>query len=170
MTKKSGLTEQELSQRAGEFEQIGNNYLGRNAFSMAMREFSQAARDYYASRNFDKAAEMYDMAAQSRRKLPHSIEKVYKKETLLTAGEYEKMRDSMRQMGEERRNESLLEGSMSSASLAIAGILAGIFFLSPNITGNAIANMTNSTTNFIGAGLLLVGLAAGVFWVKTRKK
>jgi len=53
---------------------------------------------------------------------------------------------------------------------SIVGILGGIFFLSSNITGNAIANMTTKTTSFLGAGLLIVGLVAGFFWVKSRKK
>jgi len=30
--------------------------------------------------------------------------------------------------------------------------------------------MTTKTTSFLGAGLLIVGLVAGFFWVKSRKK
>jgi hypothetical protein len=52
---------------------------------------------------------------------------------------------------------------------SIVGILGGIFFLSSNITGNAIADMTTKTTSFLGAGLLIVGLVAGFFWLKGRK-
>jgi hypothetical protein len=48
--------------------------------------------------------------------------------------------------------------------------LSGIFFLSNNLTGNAIADFSTKTTSFLGAGLLIVGLVAGFFWIKSRKK
>jgi hypothetical protein len=60
-----------------------------------------------------------------------------------------------------RRN---LAGVLSAIS-----IFGGIFFLSTNVTGNAIADLTTKTTSFLGAGLLIVGLVAGFFWVKNRK-
>lgn len=50
------------------------------------------------------------------------------------------------------------------------GILGSLFFLSPNITGNAISNLTTKTTSFLGVGLLIIGLVAGFFWLKRRKK
>lgn len=53
---------------------------------------------------------------------------------------------------------------------SLAGILGGIFFLSFNITGNAIANLSIKTTSWIGAGLLIVGLIAGFFWFKGRRR
>jgi hypothetical protein len=52
---------------------------------------------------------------------------------------------------------------------AILGLLGGIFFFSSNITGNAIANLTTKTTSFLGAGLLVIGLVAGFFWLKAKK-
>ena len=54
--------------------------------------------------------------------------------------------------------------------LTIAGLGAGIFFLSSNITGNAIADMITKTISFLGAGLVIVGLVAGFFWIKSRNK
>ncbi len=54
-----------------------------------------------------------------------------------------------------------------SAAVAVLGIVGGIFF-SSNLTGNAIGNLTNSSTNFIGAGLFVVGLIAGYFWMKRK--
>lgn len=52
----------------------------------------------------------------------------------------------------------------------ILSITFGLFFLSSNITGNAIADLSNKTTSFLGAGLLIVGLVAGFFLMKARKK
>lgn len=57
-----------------------------------------------------------------------------------------------------------------SSVIAIAGILGGIFFLSSNITGNAIADLTIKTTSFLGAGSLIIGLVAGLFLLKKNKK
>ena len=54
--------------------------------------------------------------------------------------------------------------------LTIAGLGAGIFFLSSNITGNAIADMITKTISFLGAGLVIVGSVAGFFWIKSRNK
>jgi hypothetical protein len=66
------------------------------------------------------------------------------------------------------RKASILEGLARTS--AIIGLVGGIFFLSTNITGNAIADLSTKTTSFLGAGLLIVGLVAGFFWVKSRKK
>lgn len=66
-----------------------------------------------------------------------------------------------------RRESRKLEKTVET--VAIIGLFGGIFFLSSNITGNAIANMTNSSSNILGAGLLIVGLVAGFFWMKSRR-
>jgi len=52
--------------------------------------------------------------------------------------------------------------------IATLGLLSGIFFLSNNITGNAIANVSQSSGNILGAVLLVIGLVAGFFWVKKK--
>ena len=41
---------------------------------------------------------------------------------------------------------------------AIIGLIIAIFFLSPNLTGNAIGDLTNYTSNWIGGILFIVGL------------
>ena len=67
-------------------------------------------------------------------------------------------------------NEDTGLGKKLTPVIATLGLLSGIFFLSSNITGNAIADMTTKTTSFLGAGLLIVGLVAGFFWLKGRKR
>ncbi len=56
------------------------------------------------------------------------------------------------------------------AVIATLGLLGAIFFLSPNITGNAIGNMTNSSSSTIGIIFLFVGLIAGFFTLKNKSK
>lgn len=58
-----------------------------------------------------------------------------------------------------------LETQLASI-IAIAGIGVGIFFLSPNLTGNAIANLTTKTSSLIGAGLFIIGIVGSYFWFK----
>ncbi|MBI2046844.1 hypothetical protein HYT26_01620 [Candidatus Pacearchaeota archaeon] len=68
----------------------------------------------------------------------------------------------------ERRKSSGLEKT-SSIAVAIIGILGGIFFLSPNLTGNVIGNMTNSTSSIIGVTLLIIGLIGSFFLFRGRR-
>jgi len=58
------------------------------------------------------------------------------------------------------------KGLVGIASVVL--MVGGIFFLSPNLTGNAISNLTNQTSNIIGAGLFLMGIVGSYFW--SRKK
>ena len=69
-----------------------------------------------------------------------------------------------------RKNPSPLEGEMIPVIIGAGGLIAGLFFLSSNITGKVIGNLTNSTSNIIGAVLLVVGLVGGFFWFNERKK
>jgi hypothetical protein len=56
----------------------------------------------------------------------------------------------------------------TAVTTSIIGFIGGLFFLSSNITGNAIGSSVIS--NWIGAVLLIVGLVAGFFWLKSKKK
>ena len=58
----------------------------------------------------------------------------------------------------------------SLATTSIIGVLGGLFFLSNNITGNAIGNLSNSTSINIGGFLFALGLVAGFFWFKERSE
>jgi len=49
---------------------------------------------------------------------------------------------------------------------AIIGLGAAAFFLSPNITGNAVANLGKSSSNLIGIILLVAGLIACYYYSK----
>ncbi len=59
---------------------------------------------------------------------------------------------------------------IATVILAIASIGIGIFFLSPNLTGNAIANFTNQTSSIIGAVLILIGIISTFIYFKKAKK
>ena len=64
-----------------------------------------------------------------------------------------------------RKNE--LESIATTAS--VIGIISGLFFLSSNITGNTIANLSIKTTSFLGVILLVIGLITTLLWFIIRK-
>src|SRR3989339_480336 len=52
--------------------------------------------------------------------------------------------------------------------IAFAGILGALFFLSFNITGNVIGSAAQSTVNWIGAALFIIGVIAAFFYFRTK--
>lgn len=54
--------------------------------------------------------------------------------------------------------------------ISVSSITLSIFFLSSNITGNAIADLPIKANSFIGAGLFIISLIAGFFWLKSKVK
>lgn len=61
-------------------------------------------------------------------------------------------------------------GRRITAVVSALFLLSSIFFLSPNFTGNVIGNMANSSSNILGAVLLVLGLVGGFFWMRSQKK
>ena len=55
------------------------------------------------------------------------------------------------------------EGKLASTSglVGVIGIVAGLYLLSPSITGNLVANLSKTNSTLIGVVLLVVGLVAG---------
>jgi len=51
---------------------------------------------------------------------------------------------------------------------SIIALMGGLFFLSSNVTGNVIGNMTNSTSNWIGGVLFALGLVGALFYFKKK--
>lgn len=72
-----------------------------------------------------------------------------------------------KKLGKRVRGEKSSGLETTAAATAIIGIVGSIFFLSSNFTGNVIG-LNQSTSNFVGAGLFILGLvAAGIyFWKK----
>lgn len=77
--------------------------------------------------------------------------------------------ESGRELRAELEKQKSLEQKVSSV-VAIAGLASSFFFLGSSVTGNAIGSISQSSSGFIGIGLLAIGLIAGFFWLKTLKK
>lgn len=56
-----------------------------------------------------------------------------------------------------------------SAIIGIVGFGSSTFFLGSNITGNAIGTLSQSSGNFIGIVLFLVGIVSALFYFKSKK-
>jgi len=69
----------------------------------------------------------------------------------------------------EAQAQKSLEQKVSSV-VAIAGLVSSFFLLGSSVTGNAIGNLGKSSSSWLGLVLLAIGLIAGFFWLKNRKK
>jgi len=69
--------------------------------------------------------------------------------------------------GEELAQQKDLEKKLTSI-IGISALTLSLIFLSPNLTGNAIANLTTKTSSIIGASLFIVGLVGSYFWFKKK--
>ncbi|MBI2630187.1 hypothetical protein HYW76_03720 [Candidatus Pacearchaeota archaeon] len=62
----------------------------------------------------------------------------------------------------------LLEKIAESGVSSLIFITMGLFFLSPIVTGNAVGNLTVSTSNVVGSILLIVGVILGYFYIRKK--
>tara|TARA_Y100000310_G_C20640492_1_gene793627 strand:- start:811 stop:1407 length:597 start_codon:yes stop_codon:yes gene_type:complete len=125
----------------------------------------------------DKAKESYEDAAEYYDSLGHKYasgvlyEKAGKPEKALKVLkdelEHDKQVHNYGLRDTKEKNISRLEGKVA-APMAIIGLIAGIFFISSNITGNVVGNLTNSTSNIIGAVLLVAGLVGSFFYFRKK--
>jgi len=69
-----------------------------------------------------------------------------------------------------RRPPITLAGGRINLAASIIGILGGIFFLSPVFTGNVIAGSDIKLNVGIGALMFIVGLVAGFFFFRNKRK
>ncbi|MBS3083634.1 DUF308 domain-containing protein [Candidatus Pacearchaeota archaeon] len=76
--------------------------------------------------------------------------------------------EKVRQMKTERKKKhaSILEGKLSGA-IAIIGLIGGLFFMSPKITGNVIG-LSKTSSNLTGILLFILGLAGLFIYIKRR--
>lgn len=67
----------------------------------------------------------------------------------------------------QRKKKQLEDKSMIAL---IVGIIGGLPFLSPNITGNSIANMNLQASNIAGAIFFIIGLVGAFFLLRSKKE
>lgn len=130
--------------------------------------YENAARDRFAARdvkkaikNFEKAANIYDKVSEDYAKEDRKAYEKYHEKSL----DCHRQADRLKRVLKGRWHG--LEGK-AAAVIGIGGILLGLFFLSPNITGNVIAGASVKSTSFIGAALFIIGLIAIFIGIKKQ--
>lgn len=99
-------------------------------------------------------------------KKPRELEEIFKyvKKTLDKYNLHYKVIDTKNSPLEGGKN---LESKLTLI-ITIVGLAGALFFLSPNLTGNAVANASKTSSNWIGIVLLLIGFVGGYFYFKNR--
>src|SRR3989344_832293 len=121
---------------------------------------SYALAGYASSKlgDYNGAAQFYESSARNYHGLANESGVQNYKEMLIK----EKKEKGLAKMMRIRASISGLLKKLPFAAVILI-FCFGILFLSSNITGNVIGNMTNSTSNIIGAAFLVVGLVGGFF-------
>jgi len=117
----------------------------------------------------DRKIEEYAII-EGRSRIPSVDENPIPKEVsqVFIAALNKRLKDKRRQRGSLEKATDSETGT--SGIIALIGLIGGLFFLSSNITGNAIGNTTNSTSTILGAILIIIGLVGSFFWLKNRKR
>jgi hypothetical protein len=133
--------------------------LSKNDLRAAAKYATKAEKDFVKAREQEEASP-WDYRAHggmSYRDLKGHLKEAHK---LAQALRHEAAKRKVKGKG--------LEHHVATAVFLIIGA-AGIFFLSPNITGNVIGNNSIATTNIAGAILFFIGLI-GLFFTFKRNK
>ena len=137
----------------------------------------QTYKSFLDQRDIDSKGQQYsasdeDSEARMTMSIVHGVASLEKKMGRDLSSEFEKKGISYHNsVGNKLKRLSTRKDITThiSSVIGIVGILGGIFFLSSNITGNAIADLSTNTASWVGGVLLIIGLIAGFFWIKRKK-
>ncbi|MFH1585990.1 MAG: DUF308 domain-containing protein [archaeon] len=136
------------------------------------QEVISAAKAYADGGNLKKASNLVKKADQYRHKITHGEGGYPRGEFSNLPEESTGMRRYILQKKKQRSirnrgNSSHLEKRVV-AVLVTLSILVGLLFLSPNLTGYAIADLTTKSSNSIGAVFIVIGIV-GIFLCFRKK-
>ena len=119
-------------------------------YARAYRAVSEVAEkiDTYAGKDRDK---YYELAESRLARIAN-----------LASGEIATAAAELGKTLSGRKKQSSLENI--SVIIGLAGILVALLFLSPNLTGNAISNVSQTVSNKIGAMSFVIGLIGIIFY------
>ncbi|MEK6836437.1 MAG: hypothetical protein AABX94_02085 [Nanoarchaeota archaeon] len=130
-------------------------------YYIAGRTYTEAGALDKAERTYIKGIEYMDNDLSN-----NSYKKSIRKEFVKGLKEIEHLRDERKKKHTSSIDDKLPLPAIITTTI---GILGGLFLMSPNITGNAIADINTSNSNIIGAILFIIGLIGGFFWIKSSK-
>jgi hypothetical protein len=126
----------------------------------------EAAENWIAAKNPKKAIECYHLAGRTYGDLFQNRFTKRKDVEEYRARCYKAIRYQERLEKVRRGKWHGLEGMAKTT--AIVGILGGIFLLSSGITGNVIGSLNQTSSNWIGGALFLVGLLGAFLYFRKR--
>jgi len=112
----------------------------------------------FVKRRLNKALERLKEAAEKNKGDPMHSGEFYR-------DEYESYQKEVDEFLKRNSNEGGLEKTITT--VFFIALVFGLFFLSPNLTGNVIAGSEINTTNWIGGILFVLGLV-GLFMLRLR--
>jgi len=142
------------------------NFEKKKQFYNAADNYVEAAR--LAAENDPRNAAKYaTMAEKNYDKYGLSRSDIHGSEKIYSAKDARKLAQALRHEAAKRKVRGI-ESHVTAAVFLIIGA-AGIFFLSPNLTGNVIGNNSINNSNLIGAILFFIGLIGLLFTFKRNK-
>ncbi len=124
-----------------------------------------AEMDAWYKKTFDRyrqAAEMWTKAGKPKK----AVEMYNKSIKYAPSGKVEnKVKEQIRNLENGRGR---LERNLF-ASVSIVSLIASLFLISVNLTGNSVGNLKGSNLSLLGIGLFILGLTTFIFF-KARKK
>jgi len=142
----------------GDFEHADN-------YAREIEFYLTSEKDGFQRNPLDKESRLKYLEAFNKR-VERGIKYLEKKENV-TEEEKENLKRILSRsnvIGDYLRKPSSLEKSL--AVLSIGSVLAGIFFLSPNLTGNVIGNVAKNSGNILGGVLFILGIVGAFFTLK----
>ncbi len=116
---------------------------------------------YQSAGELEKAKSAIDYALKAPNRGSNQFDIIFREGAITKSNDLEKKLQTKSDRINRRR-------TLTSAGIAAVALLGATFILSTNITGNAISNLNQTTSNWIGACLFCVGLVAGFIWIKKR--
>lgn len=132
-------------------------------------EMLSAAEAYAKSGNFGKASRLVKNADQYRNMITCDREGYVRQVFDAFPERSTKMREDIlnKKRFQKKRRSSHLEKTVTTVFIAFS-LIIGLFFLSPNLTGNVVADLTTTSSNGIGIILIVVGIVGALFYFRKK--
>ena len=130
-----------------------------NAYWAAAKNWIAAKKPQRAIKDFHLAGRAYGDLYQSRFTNRKDVEK-FRARCYKAISYQERL---------EKVKKGKWHGLEGKVAVALVLIIGSIFFLSPNITGNVIGNLSNNNSNFLGAILFILGIGFLLFIFRRNK-
>lgn len=146
------------SEKAYDTKKIADKLASEQNYKRAIRKYEKT------SQYFAKAADFYE-------KIPHEdrnslMEKHIQDFNNLSVKTKQRAEELETIMGGPGLFKQLWRGPRVSIIISLTSIILSMLFLSPNITGNAVTDLTTQTSNIIAGILFIIGII--VFYLKKR--